>query len=61
MACTSCKTKISGACKVCSLLDNDNKVKTVKYCIICGVHICIDCDKDLDRRWKAFLKHKLGI
>jgi len=61
MGCTSCGGKINGVCKVCELLDGDKKVKKVTYCNMCGVHICNDCDSDIERRWNAFLKLRLGI
>lgn len=59
MACTSCKDRISGVCKVCQALDNDEKVKIVTYCNTCGVYICKDCNTDLIRRLQAFLKIRL--
>lgn len=57
MACIGCKEKISGYCKVCQLLDNDNTVKIVTYCGLCGVYICNHCNADITRRWEAFLIH----
>lgn len=60
MACTNCGDKISGVCKVCELLDGDDKVKVVTYCKWCEVYICNACNGDLERRFKAFLKAKLG-
>lgn len=60
MACSSCGDKISGYCKVCQVLDGDDKVKIVTWCGICQVFICKDCNGDLERRWKAFLKVKLS-
>jgi len=61
MSCTSCGGKINGVCKVCELLDQDEKVKQVKWCTICGQYICDECNTDLDRRWAAFLKLRLSI
>lgn len=61
MGCTSCGSKINGVCKVCELLDGDEKVKQVKWCKICGQYICNSCNVDMDRRWTAFLKLRLGI
>lgn len=58
MSCTTCGDKIRGYCKVCQLLDNDNKIKIVTFCKLCGVYICNSCNGDLVRRWQAFLKHK---
>jgi mRNA deadenylase 3'-5' endonuclease subunit Ccr4 len=58
MTCTNCGDKISGVCKVCELLDGDDKVKVVTFCGLCQVYICKDCYTDLDRRLKAFLKAK---
>lgn len=60
MACTNCKDTISGYCKVCQLLDDDTSIKKVTYCVVCGVYICGSCNKDLMRRWEAFLL-KSGI
>ena len=54
MACNNCGTNINGVCKVCELLESDLSVKVVKYCNLCGVYICNDCNKDFKRRWKAF-------
>jgi len=54
MACNNCGTDINGVCKVCELLDNDTKVKTVKWCGVCGKYICKSCNTDYKRRWKAF-------
>lgn len=59
MACTSCRDKISGVCKVCLSVDGNNTVKTVKYCDTCGVYICADCDKNLVKRMIAFVKVRI--
>jgi hypothetical protein len=59
MACNNCGDKISGVCKVCELLDGDDKVKVVKYCNLCGVFICNSCNLNLERRLKAFIKTKV--
>ena len=40
MACNNCGTNVNGVCKVCELLDNDTKVKVVKWCGVCGKYIC---------------------
>ncbi len=61
MGCRSCKTKISGVCKVCELVGEDNTVKDVKYCNMCGVYICTECNGDLEKRWSAFLKLRIGV
>ena len=59
MGCIGCRQTISGVCKVCSLLDGDNNVKIVTYCDTCEVYICKQCNSDLIRRFKAYLKAKL--
>ena len=61
MGCESCKDKISGVCKVCSLLENDNSVKIVTFCNLCGEYICQKCNGNLIDRFQAFLKVKLGL
>ncbi len=48
-----------GICEVCRLQDGDTQVKRVKYCELCGVNICCDCNKRYDKRFFAFLKSKL--
>lgn len=57
MSCKSCKDKIRGYCKVCQLLDNDNKIKLVTYCDVCKVYICEKCNNNWIKRVEAFLKH----
>ena len=57
MACKNCLDKISGTCKVCELVDGDGSIKIVKYCVICGVYICNNCNLDLIKRMKAFKLH----
>lgn len=54
MSCTSCGEKSNGYCKVCQLLDGDNKIKKVTYCNFCGVWICKDCESDIQRRFEDF-------
>jgi len=61
MACESCRDKITGVCKVCSLLENDNTAKVVTYCNMCGEYICNSCNTNLYARFQAFLIAKLGL
>lgn len=60
MACSNCKDKISGVCKVCELVDNDNAVKIVVFCDVCGVYICNTCNGDYIKRFAAYVKLKFG-
>lgn len=58
MACKGpgCKKKgatVEAPCKVCQLLDSDNKVKLTHYCKECGVYICDRCWNDPLRRIPA--------
>lgn len=63
MSCKGCGSKINGVCKVCELVKekDGDKVKIVKWCNMCGVYICDECNADLPNRWAAFLKLRLGI
>jgi hypothetical protein len=57
MACCGA-IQVNGVCRVCELLDDDKQIKKVGYCEICKVYICYTCNKDLKRRWEAFLAHR---
>ena len=62
MSCSSCGEKSNGYCKVCQVLDDDNKIKKVTFCNMCGVWICKECESDVLRRFGAFkseLKRKV--
>lgn len=48
--CTNCGsgttlnfTLVFNPCKVCQLIDNDNKSKGVVFCDLCGAYICEPC------------------
>lgn len=60
MACTDCKKTIQGHCKVCQLQHNDNSVKEVFYCEICGQYICEKCNKEWGNRTVSAIKEFFG-
>lgn len=60
MACKNCGPKTNGVCKVCALLDGDERVKPVQFCAACNVMICESCENDIGRRFNAFKKAKIG-
>lgn len=66
MAC-SCLNNIKeseykqGICEVCRLQYNDTTVKEVKYCSLCKVNICCDCNTKYDQRFFAMIKKKFNL
>ncbi len=66
MAC-GCLDRVSssefkdGICEVCRIQDGDTTVKKVKYCEVCGVNICCECNTRYDQRFFAMIKTKFGL
>ena len=58
MSCKSCqgKTKYVTACKVCELVDGITELKETKYCKTCKAYICENCQTDILKRAKAFIR-----
>lgn len=47
-------------CRVCEILNQDQSLKTCKWCSLCKAFLCETCIKDWSRRAKAAWK-ELGF
>lgn len=58
LTCFRCPRKwFEDACRVCELVDNDKSIKRVFHCHVCNANMCAECENDLIKRSKAFVKN----